>query len=52
MLITHLVTIILRSAMSCSCKKNIFLFLTKAYVVGTQKNHLNEMVLLSTKNIC
>ena len=24
-------------------------FSTKAYVVGTQKNRLNEMVLLSTK---
>ena len=22
------------------------------YVVGTQKNHLNEMVLLSAQNIC
>ena len=27
-------------------------FSTKAYVVGTQKNRLNEMVLLSTQNIC
>ena len=27
-------------------------FLTKTYVVGTQKNSLNEMVLLSTPNIC
>ena len=25
---------------------------TKTYVVGTQKNRLNETVLLSTKNIC
>ena len=25
-------------------------FSTKAYVVGTQKNRLNEMVLLSTQN--
>ena len=32
-------------------KKNIF-FLTKTYVVGTQKNRLNETVLLSTQNIC
>ena len=24
-------------------------FSTKTYVVGTQKNHLNEMVILSTK---
>ena len=27
-------------------------FSTKTYVVGTQKNRLNEMVLLSTQNIC
>ena len=27
-------------------------FSTKTYVVGTQKNRLNETVLLSTKNIC
>ena len=27
-------------------------FLTEAYVVGTQKNPLNETVLLSTQNIC
>ena len=26
-------------------------FSTKTYVVGTQKNRLNEMVLLSTQNI-
>ena len=25
---------------------------TKTYVVGTQKNHLIEMVLLSTQNTC
>ena len=25
---------------------------TKSYVVGTQKNRFNEMVLLSTQNIC
>ena len=25
---------------------------TKAYVVGTQKNRLNETVLLSTQKIC
>ena len=30
----------------------IFLFSTKTYVVGTQKNRLNETVLLSTQNIC
>ena len=35
------------------CTKNKFsYFLTKTYVVGTQKNRLNEMVLLSTQNLC
>ena len=29
-------------------RKIIFLFLNKTYVVGTQKNRLNETVLLST----
>ena len=28
------------------------IFLIKTYVVGTQKNCLNEMVLLSTQNEC
>ena len=32
--------------------KIIFLFSIKPYVVGNQKNHLNEMVLLSTQNKC
>ena len=33
--------------------KNYFpYFSTKIYVVGTQKNHLNEMVLLSTQKQC
>ena len=32
--------------------KNLFsYFSTKSYVVGTQKNRLNETVLLSTQNI-
>ena len=33
---------------------NLFLyyFSTKMYVLGTQKNHLNETVLLSTQNTC
>ena len=30
-------------------KKTISYFSTKTYVVGTQKNHLNETVLLSTQ---
>ena len=29
-----------------------FYFSTKTYVVGTQKNRLNEAVLLSNQNIC
>ena len=33
-------------------KKYFSYFSAKPYVVGTQKNHLNEMVLLSTQNIC
>ena len=32
--------------------KNSFLFSSKTYVVGTQKNRLNKTVLLSTQNIC
>ena len=35
------------------CNENlVFLFLTKTYVVGTQKNRLNETVLLSAQYIC
>ena len=35
------------------CTGKLFsLFLIQTYVVGTQKNRLNEMVLLSTQNIC
>ena len=34
------------------CTKKIMFFSTKRYVVGTQKNRLNETVLLSTENIC
>ena len=33
-------------------KKLFSYFSTKPYVVGTQKNRLNEAVLLSTHNIC
>ena len=36
-----------------SAYQNFFSYLSmKTYVVGTQKNHLNETVLLSTQNIC
>ena len=31
---------------------DFFYFSTKTYVVGTQKNRLDETVLLSTQNIC
>ena len=35
------------------CNKNYFSYSsTETYVVGTQKNRLNETVLLSTQNIC
>ena len=34
------------------CMKVVCYFSTKTYVVGTQKNHLNEMVLLNTQNKC
>ena len=35
------------------CNRKLFsYFSTKTYVVGTQKNPLNETVLLSTKNKC
>ena len=33
-------------------KKLFSYFSAKTYVVGTQKNRLNEKVLLSTQNIC
>ena len=32
-------------------ENNFCYFSTKTYVVGTQKNHLNETVLLSTQNM-
>ena len=35
-----------------SIKKYFSYFLIKTYVVGTQKNRLNETVLLSTENFC
>ena len=30
----------------------MFFFLNQTFVLGTQKNHLNEMVLLSTQTTC
>ena len=41
-----------RSLVKSAYQKFISYFSTKTYVVGTQKNRLNETVLLSTKNIC
>ena len=40
--------------MKMSNENIIFLFLKQTYIVGTQKNHLNEyeLVLLSTQNVC
>ena len=35
----------------CNCFFFKFYFSIKTYILGTQKNHLNEMVLLSTQNI-
>ena len=35
-----------------SKSKIIFLFINQTYVVGTQKNRLNETVILSTQNKC
>ena len=36
----------------CVIEKLFFYFSTKTYVVGTQKNRLDETVILSTQNIC
>ena len=44
---------LLRTLVKSAYQKIIFsYFSTKTYVVGTQKNLLNETVLLSTQNIC
>ena len=40
------------SRYACANENSFSYFSTKTYIVGTQKNHLNEMVLLSTQNIC
>ena len=39
-------------AKSVQLKIHFFFISTKTYVVGTQKNRLNERVLLSTENTC
>ena len=40
------------SRYECAFKKWFFYFSSKTYVVGTQKNRLDETVLLSTQNKC
>ena len=62
-----LITDTISTKISCTCpytyasplvksvyQKNIFSYFStkQSYVVGTQKNRLNETVLLSTQNIC
>ena len=42
----------IRPLVESAYQKNNSYFSTKTYVVGTQKNRLNETVLLSTQNIC
>ena len=46
----HLVAANLKNLTELEYK--LIYFSTKTYVVGTQKNRLNETVLLSTQNIC
>ena len=36
----------------CATENYFSYFSTKTYVVGTQKNRLDETVLLSTQNMC
>ena len=46
-------TLYYRPLAKCAYQKIFSYFLTKTYVVvGTQKNRLNETVLLSTQNLC
>ena len=40
------------SCQVCVTEKYFSYFSTKTYVVGTQKNRLNETVLLNIQNIC
>ena len=55
-LATHIKPLMLWSRLpdktSGEIKIVIFHFSTKTYVVGTQRNHLNEMAVLSTQSIC
>ena len=38
--------------LDCVNENHFPYFSANTYVVGTQKNHLHEMVLLSTQNMC
>ena len=40
------------SSKQCKIENYFSYFSTKTYVVGTQKNRLNETVHLNTQNIC
>ena len=51
MILNEDVTVITRPLVRVCDEKIIFYFSTKTYVEGTQKNHLNETVLLSTQNM-
>ena len=45
--------VIVASLQIRGCDQKYFSYIsTETYVVGTQKNRLSEMVLLSTLNIC
>ena len=48
----HMLVYTQASRRECILENYFLHFSPKAYVVGTQKNHLNETVLLSTQNIC
>ena len=53
-LVTHSIRILFCANSRVAIEKYhvIFLPLNQIYVVGTEKNHLNETVLLSTQKIC
>ena len=52
LLFTLIDTILRPLVKSAYLKNNFLISQPKRYVVGTQKNRLNETVLLSTQNIC
>ena len=42
----------LKKCLECVTKDYFTYFSTKTYVLGTQKNHLNETCLMSMQHIC